>query len=354
MADLAIRKLTKLYGGTPVVAGVDLDVASGEFVSLLGPSGCGKSTLLRMLAGLVPPSSGAVLVAGADITALPAHRRGLGLVFQSYALFPHLDVAGNVAFGLRRKGLRGEELQRRVAEALALVRLGHLAARFPRQLSGGQQQRVALARAVAPRPRILLLDEPLSNLDAQLRDEMQIEIKQLQRELGLTAVFVTHDQAEALSLSDRVCVLDRGVVQQIGTPEAIYHAPANGFVAGFIGRSNRLIGRVESSGADGCRVRLADGAMLHSRDTQAVAGRDVGIVIRHDAIHLSAAAPGLPATVMLRSFSGARVQLVIRLDSGSELISECAGAEPAGSLAVGDAVHATIDPAGVFIADSAA
>ena len=229
MVELALQRLTKRYNDSPVVAGIDLAVASGEFVSLLGPSGCGKTTVLRMVAGLIAPTSGAVIIGGADVTALPPHRRRLGLVFQSYALFPHLSVFDNVAFGLRRQGVRGEEIKRRVGETLELVRLGHVAARLPRQLSGGQQQRVALARAVAPRPQILLLDEPLSNLDALLRDEMQIEIKRLQRELGITSLFVTHDQAEALSLSDRVCVLNNGLVQQVGAPEEIYDAPANGF-----------------------------------------------------------------------------------------------------------------------------
>src|SRR5580698_5086520 len=226
MVALALQRLTKRYNDLPVVAGIDLAVASGEFVSLLGPSGCGKTTVLRMVAGLIAPTSGAVIIGGADVTPLPPHRRRLGLVFQSYALFPHLSVFDNVALELRRQGVRGEEIRRRVGETLELVRLGHVAARLPSQLSGGQQQRVALARAVAPRPQILLLDEPLSNLDALLRDEMQIEIKRLQRELGITSLFVTHDQAEALSLSDRVCVLNNGLVQQVGAPEEIYHAPA--------------------------------------------------------------------------------------------------------------------------------
>src|ERR1700731_1160957 len=177
MVELALRRLTKRYNNLPVVAGIDLAVATGEFVSLLGPSGCGKTTVLRIVAGLIAPTSGAVLIDSVDVTPLPPHRRRLGLVFQSYALFPHLSVFDNVAFGLRRQGVRGVDLQRRVGQTLELVRLGHVATRLPRQLSGGQQQRVALARAIAPRPQILLLDEPLSNLDAQLRDEMQIEIK---------------------------------------------------------------------------------------------------------------------------------------------------------------------------------
>ncbi len=197
MVDLATRRLTKRYADHLVVADIDLHIASGEFFSLLGPSGCGKSTLLRMLAGLIEPSAGPILIDGSDITRLPPHRRGLGLVFQSYALFPHLSVADNVAFGLRRQGIGGASLRRRVGEALDLVRLSHLADRMPRQLSGGQQQRVALARAVAPQPRVLLLDEPLSKLDAAQRDEMQIEIKRLQRELGVTSILVTHAQGAA-------------------------------------------------------------------------------------------------------------------------------------------------------------
>ncbi len=352
MAELVVRKLTKRYGGNAVVADVDLAVASGEFVALLGPSGCGKSTLLRMLAGLVPPSAGDVLVDGASIAHLPPHRRGLGLVFQSYALFPHLSVADNVGFGLRRQGVRGEVLRRRVSEALDLVRLAPLAARLPRQLSGGQQQRVALARAVAPRPRILLLDEPLSNLDAQLRDEMQIEIKRLQRELGITSVFVTHDQSEALSLSDRVCVLEHGRIQQVGTPEAIYHAPANGFVAGFIGRSNRLRGRVEAADATGSSLRLDDGTTLRSADSREAVGSVVDIIIRHDAVRLAPEAPGVagwPGQVTLRSFSGARVQLVIRLDAGTELVAEQASALAGTNSAVGARVLASVDPSAVFV-----
>ena len=354
MAELAVRKLTKRYADTAVVMDVDLDVAPGEFMSLLGPSGCGKSTLLRMVAGLVPPSSGDVHVDGVNVTHLPPHRRGLGLVFQSYALFPHLTVADNVGFGLRRQGVRGAELRRRVQDALELVRLVHLASRFPRQLSGGQQQRVALARAVAPRPRILLLDEPLSNLDAQLRDDMQIEIKRLQRELGITSVFVTHDQAEALSLSDQVCVLNHGRVQQVGTPETIYHAPANGFVAGFIGRSNRLGGRVESADSAGLSLRLRDGTALRSADTRAAVGTEVDIIIRHDAIRLvpeTQGAAGLPASVTLRSFSGAQVQLVIRLDAGTELVVESPSAQTEAALPVGARVLASAEPATVFVAE---
>lgn len=340
-----------------VVDDVTLEVASGELISLLGPSGCGKTTLLRMVAGLIAPTSGRILIDGADITALPPHKRQLGLVFQSYALFPHLTVAANVGFGLRRQGMRGAELERRVTAALELVRLGHLASRMSWQLSGGQQQRVAFARAVAPRPRILLLDEPLSNLDAQLRGEMQIEIKRLQRELGITSLFVTHDQTEALSLSDRVCVMSQGRIQQVGTPEHVYRAPANGFVAGFIGTSNRLLGRVEAAGRPaGTVLVLGDGTRLQSSMEAGPDGGAVDIIIRHDAVRLTALPADSPAaldgTVIMRSFSGAQVQLVVRLDTGTDLVSDCATVLPVAGLPVGARVRVTLDPASVFVAGS--
>jgi ABC-type Fe3+/spermidine/putrescine transport system ATPase subunit len=244
MPALTLDRLEKRYPGHIAAQSVSLSVHDGEFISLLGPSGCGKTTVLRMVAGLIEPTGGRILVDGRDVTALPTNKRNIGLVFQSYALFPHMSVFENVAFGLRRQGLQGSELKQRVDQALASVRLSALGDRLPRQLSGGQQQRVAVARSIAPRPSILLFDEPLSNLDASLRDEMQIELKRLQREVGITTLFVTHDQGEAMSMSDRVCVLAHGVVQQFDTPEAIYHRPATGFVASFIGRPNRLAGRV--------------------------------------------------------------------------------------------------------------
>ena len=352
MSDLALRGLAKSYRDVPVVRGVDLAAASGEFVSLLGPSGCGKTTILRMIAGLVTPTEGEVLIDGRDVTPLPAHQRKLGLVFQSYALFPHLSVFDNVAFGLKRQGVRGKELRRRVAEALDLVRLSSLADRSPRQLSGGQQQRVALARSIAPQPRLLLLDEPLSNLDAALRDEMQYEIKRLQRELNITSIFVTHDQAEALSLSDKICVLDQGIVQQFGAPEDIYHRPANGFVAAFIGRSNRLRGRIEALAADGARVRLPDGTVLFSAERGRSVGDEVEIILRRQAVRLApygSADCALRGAVAMRSFSGARIEHVVRLEGGTELIAESdSGAEHA-DLPVGAPVAVSIDPRWVFL-----
>jgi ABC-type Fe3+/spermidine/putrescine transport system ATPase subunit len=246
MSALSFEQLGKSYGDVTVVSDISLTINEGEFVSLLGPSGCGKTTILRMVAGLVQPTRGRILIGSDDVTALPPNKRGLGLVFQSYALFPHLTVYENVAFGLRRRKVAGAELDKRVKDALAMVRLANFGERYPRQLSGGQQQRVAIARALAPRPRVLLFDEPLSNLDAQLRDEMQIELKRLQRGLGITTLFVTHDQGEALSMSDRVGVMAKGVMQQFAKPEEIYHRPATGFVASFIGKPNRLPGTIAS------------------------------------------------------------------------------------------------------------
>ncbi len=235
---LTLEGIEKRYGATKAVAGVDLAVAPGELVALLGPSGCGKTTTLRMVAGFVEPTAGRVLMDGADITRLPPHRRNAGMVFQSYALFPHLSVAENIAFGLKRRGVPRAEIADRVGRMVALLKLEGLEARLPKQLSGGQQQRVAVGRALVINPGVLLLDEPFSNLDALLRESTRIEMRRLQTTLGLTTLFVTHDQAEAMAISDRIAVMHQGRIEQIGTPRAIYDRPATRFVAGFIGRAN--------------------------------------------------------------------------------------------------------------------
>src|SRR3954464_5695635 len=259
MARLELIDLSKRYGDQIAVAGATLDVADGEFLVLLGPSGCGKTTTLRLIAGLVEPSGGVARIGGADITYLPPWRRNTGMVFQSYALFPHMTVAENVAFGLEMRRLARSEITARAREVLRLVRLDAYAERFPRQLSGGQQQRVALARALAVRPDVLLLDEPLSNLDAKLREEVRIEIRELQRQLGLTTIMVTHDQEEALTVADRLVVMAEGEIRQIGSQRDLYERPTDRFVAGFVGRSTFLQGRVTAPGefetAGGLRVR---------------------------------------------------------------------------------------------------
>ncbi|MCA3260600.1 MAG: ABC transporter ATP-binding protein [Telmatospirillum sp.] len=240
MAHLVLTGLTKRYGQTVAVASLDLAVERGESVALLGPSGCGKTTTLRMLAGLIAPDAGRVTVADQDLTQVPTHKRDMGYVFQSYALFPHLDVAANVAFGLAERGIARSERDRRAREALALVRLAGFEGRRPRELSGGQQQRVALARALVLRPQVLLLDESLSNLDARLRESMRHEIREIQRNLAITTLFVTHDQTEALTMCDRIAVMNRGRIEQIGTAREIYDTPATRFVAGFVGRINTI------------------------------------------------------------------------------------------------------------------
>jgi spermidine/putrescine ABC transporter ATP-binding subunit len=334
---LTVRRLRKAFGSVVAVDEVSLDAAPGEFLSLLGPSGCGKSTLLRMVAGLVEPDDGQVVLAGEDITRVAVHRRNLGLVFQSYALFPHMTVFENVAFGLRRRGVGEALLGPRVERMLELVRLGPLGSRYPRELSGGQQQRVALARALVTEPRVLLLDEPLSNLDALLRDEMRVELKRLQERLGTTMIFVTHDQAEALILSDRVVVMEQGRVEQIGRPEEVYRQPATPFVARFLGRANFLNGTVAESEADRTVVALDGGGLsITAGPRQGFAsGRPVHVVIRQESIRLEppGAAPApdagvnhFAATIVFHAFAGQAHHYVVQLADGRELEVAAPGA----------------------------
>ena len=242
MTFLTLDRLTKRFGDHIAVNGISLDVAKGEFVSLLGPSGCGKTTTLQMIAGFLDLSDGAIRLDGRDLSRVKPAERGLGIVFQSYALFPHMTAAENVAFGLEMRGVERVEREKRVREALTLVGLAGYEDRFPRRMSGGQQQRVALARAIVIRPQVLLLDEPLSNLDAKLREEMQIELRQIQRNLGTTTILVTHDQHEAMALSDRIVVMNKGVIEQVGTPLETYERPASAFVAQFLGKTNEFAG----------------------------------------------------------------------------------------------------------------
>ncbi|WP_420734584.1 ABC transporter ATP-binding protein [Brevibacterium luteolum] len=255
--QLEIRGVTKRFGSHTALSELDLTVEAGEFLSLLGPSGCGKTTLLRMIAGFEEPTTGHILLSGQDLVGVPAHRRPVNTVFQSYALFPHMSVSDNVAYGLKQKRVPKTEIRERVIEALRLVQMDGFADRKPDQLSGGQQQRVALARALVNRPQVLLLDEPMSALDRKLREEMQIELKRLHAELGMTFVFVTHDQEEALAMSDRIVVLNAGKIQQVGTAEEIYSRPANRFVAGFIGKQNFVSATLDSIDGDTAVLRTA-------------------------------------------------------------------------------------------------
>ncbi len=357
---LSVRRLRKSFGAVVAVDEVSVDAAPGEFLSLLGPSGCGKSTLLRMVAGLVEPDGGQIVLAGEDITRVAVHRRNLGLVFQSYALFPHMTVFENVAFGLRRRGVGEAELGPRVERMLELVRLGPLGARYPRELSGGQQQRVALARALVTEPRVLLLDEPLSNLDALLRDEMRVELKRLQERLGTTMIFVTHDQAEALILSDRVVVMEAGRVEQIGRPEEVYRRPATAFVARFLGRANFLAGTLAEIGPTAAVVALDGGrlSVMAGPRSGLERGQPVHAVIRQEAIRLgpAAAEAGRPnqfaATVVFHAFAGQAHHYVVQLADGRELAIAAPGATP--PLARGARTRVEWSPEDVILLPGAA
>ncbi len=292
MAEKTAVKLdgiVKRFGGLTAVHEMNLDIQEGEFVTFLGPSGCGKTTTLRMVAGLLDPSEGDILIHGKRVNDLPIHKRNLGLVFQNYALFPHKTIFDNVAFGLKYRDVSRDDLQKRVSEALELVQLPHTADRYPAQLSGGQQQRIALARAIVIRPEVLLLDEPLSALDANLREDMRVELKRIQDQLGITTIFVTHDQSEALAMSDRIVVMSEGRVEQVDPPQEVYSNPASLFVSQFLGNSNTLSGRLESkNGTHAVQVGelgaiQVDGAQLKNfRDGDAVT-----LVIRAEKLALS-------------------------------------------------------------------
>ena len=285
MNSVDLENVTKIYSGsTPSVDDLSLTVGDGEFFTLLGPSGCGKSTTLRMIAGFINPTSGNIRFGERDVTNLPPHKRDTGMVFQNYALFPHMDVAGNVAYGLSMRRVAKEEKRTRIAEALEIVGLTGYAVRRIDQLSGGQQQRVALARALVIQPSVLLLDEPLSNLDAKLREETRAQIRQIQQRAGTTSVYVTHDQSEAMAMSDRIAVMNAGVLHQVGAPREIYRRPTTSFVARFIGRSNVLLGTVEETGTDQIAVRLSGGEVLLAPVAEGTLSADVAV---GDAVALS-------------------------------------------------------------------
>jgi spermidine/putrescine transport system ATP-binding protein len=312
--------LTKRFGDKLVVDHLDLDVRRGEFFSLLGPSGCGKTTTLRMIAGFSDATEGTIMLGGTDVTSTPPHKRNVNTVFQSYALFEHLDVAGNVGFGLRRKKLPKSEIARQVAEALELVQLGDRARAKPRELSGGQKQRVALARALVNRPEVLLLDEPLAALDLKLRHRMQVELKAIQREVGITFIFVTHDQDEALTMSDRVAIMNNGVIEQCGTPEDVYERPRTAFAAGFIGTSNLMTGtwRSSSGGLD-----LAPGVLIPVPGHDDLRDGDtVSVAVRPEKIWMYELEPGMvraSGTVAATVYHGATTQYLVDVAPGVRL-----------------------------------
>jgi putative spermidine/putrescine transport system ATP-binding protein len=343
MASLTIEKLTKRYGSSLAVDGIDLSVREGELVALLGPSGCGKTTTLRMVAGFLPPTSGRVLFDREDVTTQPAYKRSTGMVFQSYALFPHMTAAQNIGFGLEMRGLGAAERETKVEEALKLVRLSHLSGRLPRELSGGQQQRVALARALVINPKVFLLDEPLSNLDAKLRSEVRIEIRALQQRLGLTTLLVTHDREEALTMADRLVVMEGGRVRQIGSPKELYDAPQDAFVADFVGRCNILTGRRESPG----HFRTEGGLLLAVDTASRESDNATAFALRPERILISPGASGQTfGPVEAVTYLGAQTEYHVRI--GQELFVVVrptpAASEPLAAVKPQDPVSLAWDP----------
>jgi len=345
-AVVELQGCTREYGPVRAVDALDLAVLEGEFLSLLGPSGCGKTTTLNLIAGFVDPTAGRILIDGEDVTGRPAHLRGLGVVFQSYALFPHLTVFENVAFGLRERRVSGAEIDRKVAEALALVRLEGRERQRPAELSGGMQQRVALARALVYRPRVLLLDEPLAALDRKLREEMRDELRAIQRSVGITTVFVTHDQAEALGLSDRIAVMSHGRIEQLGAPREVYERPATRFVADFIGASTVLRGTARG----GDRVALGGAATVQVAAGRALrAGEELDLAIRPERLRL-AAGPGdnvVEARIEGLVYQGAQTEVTARLGDGQRMLVFVVEPAPM-PLAVGQTVHFHL-PADAFM-----
>ncbi|VFR18758.1 Putrescine transport ATP-binding protein PotA (TC 3.A.1.11.1) [plant metagenome] len=314
MAKVSLKNLKKQFGASVAVSDFSLDIEDGELVAFLGPSGCGKTTTLRMIAGFIEPTAGSIHIGETDVTHVPVHKRNTGMVFQRYALFPHMTVAQNVSFGLEMHKVPRAERDKRVADALDMVRMTQLRDRYPRQLSGGQQQRVAIARALAIEPKVFLLDEPLSNLDAKLRLEVREEIRALQQRLGLTTVFVTHDQEEALAISDRMAIMHDGKVQQLGAPDVLYERPANRFVADFLGKMNFFEGGLKG-----------DGHFVSGGLSLKVAGLPEGVRhvgVRPERVQLRGQAQGanaLPGVIESSMFLGAQLDVRVKLDAGPVL-----------------------------------
>jgi spermidine/putrescine transport system ATP-binding protein len=323
MPSVRLEQVTKRFGDFTAVRELTLDIEPGEFFTLLGPSGCGKTTTLRMVAGFEDPSDGRILLDGTDVSGLPAFKRATNTVFQSYALFPHLSVEENVVFGLRRKGMGRKEAAGRVAEELERVGLAQEAKRKPRQLSGGQQQRVALARALVNLPTVLLLDEPLGALDLKLRKGLQVELKRIQREVGITFIYVTHDQEEALTMSDRIAVMNHGVVEQVDAPEAVYDRPRTTFVAGFIGVSNLMPGVAGSASGGSTELKLDSGVTLRAASNGLAQGERCYAVVRPEKLSVTlveapapADRPSVEGLVESSLYLGTSTQMVVRLNDG--------------------------------------
>jgi spermidine/putrescine transport system ATP-binding protein len=337
--SVEVVALHKSYDEVPAVRGIDLSIAAGEFFSLLGPSGCGKTTTLRMIAGFETPTSGEIRIDGSDVSRVPANDRPINTVFQNYALFPFMSVEDNVAFGLRYQKVGKADAKRKVGEALEMVRMGQYAKRRPGQLSGGQQQRVALARAIVLGPRVLLLDEPLGALDAKLRKALQIELKSLQESLGITFIYVTHDQEEALTMSDRMAVMAGGLIEQIGTPADVYDSPATAYVADFLGSANILDVEVTGPAGDG-RTEIRVGGQVLACQGTAAPGDDVRLVIRPERLMLEvpdSEAAAIHGTIARVVYQGPTTDIIVRLPGDEELVVR-RPSERAGQQAAGDQV----------------
>ncbi|HEU0303159.1 MAG TPA: ABC transporter ATP-binding protein [Gaiellaceae bacterium] len=349
VADIRLDDVTKRFDEVVAVDGITLEIPQGSFFALLGPSGCGKTTTLRMIGGFEEPSEGRIFLGDRDVVGLPPYKRDVNTVFQSYALFPHLSIFENVAFGLRRRSVRGNDLRRRVDEALELVALSGYGARRPRQLSGGQQQRVALARALVNHPRVLLLDEPLGALDLKLRKQMQLELKRIQHEVGITFVHVTHDQEEAMTMADAIAVMNHGRIEQLGTPAELYERPRTAFVAGFLGISNLLPGAVAGDGV----VRLDGGAEVHVRPgaLNGHSGR-VAVGVRPEKIRLASDAVNtIEGRVAETAYIGVATQYVVDTPHGAVQVY-VQNAEPGSAhAAAGESVTLAFDPDAAFVVE---
>jgi len=340
MSALTYRSIRKAFGPTIALEDFDLTIQPGELISLLGPSGCGKTTALRIAAGFEKPTQGSVLVGDKDITNLAAHKRNMGMVFQSYSLFPNLTVANNVDFGLRTRKMRSAQRKQRVAEMLELIQLPHLAARYPHQLSGGQQQRVALARALAIRPQVLLLDEPLSALDAKVRMSLRDEIRRIQTELGITTMLVTHDQEEALGIADRVGVMSNGRLEQLASPNEVYSNPSNAFVARFVGTMNELPGIVRDSGS----VDVAGNVIAVPHAVTQQPGTTVLLLVRPEDLAIRPeATPGFAGTITSNTFEGASTVVGVRLDVIDTLVHAQVTSSAATGMVPGQRVAVEFD-----------
>jgi spermidine/putrescine transport system ATP-binding protein len=365
--DVRLDRVTKRFHDVTAVDNLSLDIEAGEFFSLLGPSGCGKTTTLRMIGGFEETSAGTIYLGDADVTDLPPFRRDVNTVFQNYALFPHLTVFDNVAFGLRRRKTADDEVRRRVAEMLELVELPGYERRRPGQLSGGQQQRVALARALINHPKVLLLDEPLGALDLKLRKQMQIELKRIQTEVGITFIYVTHDQEEAMTMSDRIAVMRAGHIEQLGSPEDLYERPSTAFVAGFLGVSNLLEGEITGREAGTLAVRLSDGTILRAPDEGSHGAASVRLGVRPEKLRVTAGGDGIPPTdtglnaldgvVLDASYIGVSTQYLVRTHEGHRLTVYAQNLETSGAseaLADGQQVRITWKPQHTFVIHGAA